>query len=208
MDKDIKEKEAKQYIKFVIMYIILLIYLYCFAIILKRFAFNDLHSLILSSVLYIPILLYVYISTRKRNITAGDIGITKDNWEFVLIFLSLYIFLFFYKREYTLNNIINWIFYLVCTGITEEIIFRGYIYERSKQFMSRKQAILWNCLLFTIMHIAPQSVLQGFTFKDGLLYFINNIGGMSFITWIFIIIKEKSNTILIPVLLHAIINYL
>lgn len=198
----------KEYIYFFFTYFAFCIYLYFVAIILKNFTKNMLSYLIVSSALYIPAFMYVYISAKRRNITAKDMGITKDSLGIVIILALLYVGLFIYKGEYTLDSVMKWVFFLVCTGIAEELIFRGYVYERTKQFMARRQAILWNCLLFTFMHISPQAVLQGLTAKGIISYFHYNIIGMSLHTLIFIRIKEKTNTIWIPVILHSIINFI
>lgn len=205
---DTPKNKIKESIQFFFTYLMLFVYLYFFATILKKFASNQLNNLIISIILYIPVLIYIYISAKKRNISSNDMGLTKDGINIVVILLFIYVGLFIYKGEYTSDNIIEWLFFLICTGITEELIFRGYIYERSKHFMSRKQSIFWNCLLFTFVHISPQMVLQGLTVKGIILYLQHNLVGFSFLSVIFIIIKEKTNTIWIPVVLHSIVNFL
>lgn len=205
---DISKKNLKAHIKFFFSYFLLFIYLYFFAIILKSFTSNKLSYLIISFILYIPVFIYIYIAVRKQNISWNEMGFTKDSIRIVVILAFIYIGLFIYKREYTLEDIIDWIFFLTCTGITEELIFRGYLYEKSKKIMSRKRAIFWNCLLFTFIHISPQSVLQELTAMEIISYFRYNLIGMSLMTIIFIKIKEKTNTIWIPIILHSILNFI
>lgn len=204
----LKKNKTKEYIYFFFIYFIFFIYLYFGAIILKNFYKNMLSHLIASFILYIPVFIYIYFSAKIRNITAKDMGVTKDCLGIVIILMLFYIGLFMIRGEYTLDKTMKWVFFFVCTGITEELIFRGYVYERSKQFMTRRQSFLWNCLLFTIIHVSPQIVLRGLTIEEVILYVPNNIVVMSLITLTFIIIKEKTNTIWIPVILHSIINFI
>lgn len=201
-------KNKKEYVKFLFTYILIFIYFYFFAVILKSFASNGLTRLIITFVLYIPILIYIYISSKNRNISWNDIGFTRESINLVLILSIIYISLFIIKSKFTIEYIIQWVFFIVCTGLPEELIFRGYTYERSKQFMSRMQSIFWNCLLTTFLHTPIKIVLQGLTVGGVVSFLLSNFLTMSLFSIILIIIKEKTNTIWTSVILHSIINFI
>lgn len=125
----------------------------------------------------------------------------------IAIVLSLiYILFFVLHGNYTVNGIYKAFFYLFVIAIPEEIIYRGYIYNNFKKH-NRMFAIIVSGILFGIMHAILPSIIA----EDSLLIMIkemfNQIGGGIFGGFIFIVYLEKSDSIFVPILIHALLDY-
>lgn len=201
-------KNKKEHLKFLFTYLLIFIYFYFCAVILKNFASDELTNLIITFVLYIPIYIYIYISSKNRNLYWNDIGFTGESINLVIILSIIYVSLLIFKSRLNIEYIIQGVFFLICTGLPEELMLRGYTYERSKQFMSRRRSIFWNCLLTTLFHMPIKIVMQGLTVGGMVSFLLSNFLMMSLFSIIFIIIKEKTKTIWTPVILHSIINFI
>lgn len=94
-----------------------------------------------------------------------------------------------------IGNTISVISVLIVAPISEELIFRGYIYNNFRNSIGSIPAILITSALFTLMHF-PR-----FTFDP--LFFVS-----IFLTGtIFGILREKTGSVLVPMLFHAIYNF-
>ena len=82
-------------------------------------------------------------------------------------------------------------FLLVCVlgPITEEILYRGLVYEHCLRFLPVAGAILLNSLLFAVAHGSP--VQMAVAFAAGLL---------------FSLARKKTGTVTVPVIMHILIN--
>jgi membrane protease YdiL (CAAX protease family) len=82
-------------------------------------------------------------------------------------------------------------FLLICVlgPITEEIIYRGLVYERCLRFLPETGAILLNSLLFAVAHGSPAQMAVAF------------IAGL-----LFSFARKKTGTVTAPVIMHIIIN--
>ena len=82
-------------------------------------------------------------------------------------------------------------FLLICIlgPLTEEIIYRGFVYERSMRFLPAAGAVLLNSLLFAAAHGFPAQA--AFAFAAGIL---------------FSLARRKSGTVTAPAVLHIIMN--
>lgn len=116
------------------------------------------------------------------------------------------IILFFLHKDFTITGLYLFFFYLIITGFGEEFIFRGYIYNRLK-VNSRVLAIILSGILWGIGHAILPSVVSHASIIHLLLSMSKEIGGGIICGWYFIYLQEESNTLWIPILVHAILDY-
>ena len=83
------------------------------------------------------------------------------------------------------------VFLLQCVlgPITEELLYRGLVYERCLRFLPETGAILLNSLLFSVAHSSP--VQMAVAFAAGLL---------------FSLARKKTGTVTAPIIMHIIFN--
>lgn len=146
--------------------------------------------------IFLPILYFAYKKYRRYEYIGGY-GIEA-------LSLGISIALIFNITLYNLNKLFNFTnrfdkmeipFYvaLICTGILgpilEEILFRGIVYNKLKEFNTNMTAIIICSILFGIFHMDIINGIYGF--------------GISFIL---IYLYEKHNTLYAPILLHIALN--
>lgn len=133
-----------------------------------------------------------------------ELGIKKSKLSIIL--LAIYILAFILNRDYTVRGIYKAFFYLFIVALPEEVIHRGYIYNSLKKH-NKISAIIISGVLFGIMH----SILPSIISESGLLIMVKNmfnelaggiLGGFMFIFYL-----EKSGSIFVPILIHALLDY-
>ncbi len=124
----------------------------------------------------------------------------------IMILSGIMIILFFLHKDYSIEGFYLFIFYLFFVAFTEEFIFRGYLYNRMCKD-SRITAIIISGFFFGIGHAVLPSVMANADVFQLLLAMVSEVGGGVLIGWYFIVLQERSKTIWIPVLIHAILDY-
>lgn len=124
----------------------------------------------------------------------------------ILILAGVMILLFFLHNDYSIEGFYHFYFYLFFVAFTEEFLFRGYLYNRMRED-SRKYAIIISGICFGIGHAVLPSILTNADLLQLLWAMASTIGGGILSGWYFIILQERSKTIWIPVLVHAILDY-
>lgn len=146
--------------------------------------------------IFLPILCLAYKKYRRHKYISGY-GI-----ESILIGVS--IALIFNITLYNINKVFDFTnrfdkmtipFYvvLICTGILgpilEEILFRGIVYNKLKEFNTNMTAIIICSILFGLFHMDIINGIYGFGISFMLIY-----------------LYEKHNTLYAPILLHIALN--
>jgi len=124
----------------------------------------------------------------------------------ILILSGIMILLFFLHKDYSIEGFYLFVFYLFFVAFTEEFIFRGYLYNRMCKD-SRITAIIISGFFFGIGHAVLPSVMTNADVFQLLLAMASEVCGGVIIGWYFIVLQERSKTIWIPVLIHAILDY-
>jgi len=136
-----------------------------------------------------------------------EFNIDKDPLFMYLLFLLIIpLRAFILYREFTIHpsfQLIKLIEIVLFVGITEEIVFRGWLLNAFLKKLKQWSAILLNSLLFIFIHI-PIWIYFGY---DIYAILINSLGvfGVSIILCILFI---KSKNIIIPIIFHMIWNLL
>ncbi len=129
----------------------------------------------------------------------------KNQYE-ILILLGVMIILFFLHNDYNIRGFYKFFFYLFVVAFGEEFIYRGYLYNKIK-VKSKVLAIILSGILWGIPHALLPSIVSEVNISLFLLSLCSEIGMGIVMGWYFIYLQEKSKTLWIPILVHAILDY-
>lgn len=169
---------------------------------LKEVSLSNIGTALLidcGSMLILPLALII-VYRRKLN----ELGLKKSKLAVVLI--MSYALFFILHGDYTVNGIYTGFFYLFIIALSEEIIYRGYIYNNLKKY-NRIGAIIVSGILFGIMHSILPSIILESSISIMLKDMFNQVGGGIVSGFIFVLYLEKSNSIFVPILIHALLDY-
>lgn len=152
-----------------------------------------------ATMLILPLLLIIF-NRNKLN----ELGINKSKISVVLALI--YVLFFVLHNDYTINGIYKAFFYLFIVALPEEIIFRGYAYNSLKK-NNRISAIIISGIFFGIMHSILPSIISESSILTMIKDMFNQLGGGIVSGFIFILYLEKSNSIFVPILIHALLDY-
>ena len=152
-------------------------------------------------ILLIPcILMIIY----RKNLKEFKLNFTHKNLQYTLITILVVSFLF--HRNFTVRGIYQLFFSLVIVGFGEEFVFHGYVYNQLSKH-NRLCAIIISGFFFGIIHAILPGVLAGKAIGGIGLSMLSEIVGGILMGYYFIYILEKSNSLYIPIFVHAIMNY-
>ena len=150
---------------------------------------------IISFVIFLPIFYLLYKKYKKDR---------KSNYYIESIGYGITIPVIFNITLYNINSIIRFtnrydsntipiVVSIICTAILgpilEEILFRGIVYNKLKEFNKNMTAIILCSIIFGVFHFDIVNSIYAF--------------GVSFM---FIYLYEKYNTLYAPILMHVILN--
>ena len=152
---------------------------------------------LISAIIFIPIFYLVFKKYKKEN---------NYNLKYTLlpIVLGITISLIYNITLFNLNNLINFtdifeisnipiIIEIICAGmigpVIEELVFRGIVYNKLKEFNKPMKSIILASIIFAIFHTNAINMLYAF--------------GVSFM---FIYLYEKYKTLKAPILMHMSLN--
>ena len=121
----------------------------------------------------------------------------------IKVLLIILIIFFFLHNDYSISGVYKFFFYLIFVSFGEEFIFRGYIYNSLKG-KSKVKAVLISGILWGAAHGILPTVLNHSSIIKNM---INEIGGGITTGLFFIYLQEKSGTLWVPVLIHALLDY-
>ena len=154
-----------------------------------------------SAMLLLPTILIII---NRRHLS--DFGLCYESKREIFILLVILILLFICHNDFTITGLYKFLFYLVVVAFGEEFIYRGFLYNRLK-CNSKVVAIILSGTLWGICHAIMPSIIHNADIGKYLLSMCNEIGGGIVFGWYFIYLQEKSKTLWIPILIHAILDY-
>ncbi len=211
--KDIEKKDGYIALSFIVGYFLFsFFYIYLvkdFMLGIKTSIPIELRRLITGIGFYIlpVIIIFIILNVRKQKITT--IGFRREGLKqsIVLgIILTLTISLIHIMKNKELNLIIyNIIFYIILLGFSEEIVFRGFLWPRFVASFGKRKGTILSGIFFGIMHSPLNIVLKG-TFIPIAIF--NEIGGGVLYSLLFIYIYTRNNNIVLPAVIHGILDFL
>lgn len=138
----------------------------------------------------------------RKNLS--ELGIVKSKLS--LILFGIYLIFFIMHGDFSLSGCYKAFFYICIVAAPEEIIYRGYLFSKLKPF-NRLFAILISGSLWGIMHSILPGILAGTDLSIILTSMISEIGGGIFGGFILICLFEYSGSLLVPIMIHALLDY-
>lgn len=165
--------------------------------------------ILLQLLILLPIII-VYLTTNFKNLKLS----IKNNIKFKIIVKKIFLTIMFsagvifiifpLKAGNSLNLKIIYMVQLLIYALPEEILFRWFFQEKFEQIISNKFiATLVVALLFALLHL-PNDLSP----STNIISIIFSLGSRTTGHFFFNFIKEKSDSIVVPSIVHAIYNYL
>lgn len=206
-------------IKLVIMYISLYLYEVIIGVIwnynAKKIMINksNVQQLIIITLLQLLMLLPIIVGTLATNLKNIKLSINNNlklkkisrKIFFAIMFSAGVIFILFpLKASRDSEFKIIYMVKLLILALPEEILFRWFFQEKFEQIISNKFiATLVVALLFALLHL-PNDLSP----STNIISIIFSLGSRTTGHFFFNFIKEKSDSIVVPSIVHAIYNYL
>ncbi len=133
-----------------------------------------------------------------------DLNLKYTSKKEIYILSIILIIFFFLHNDDSITGFYKFFFYFIVVSFGEEFIYRGYIYNKLKE-KSVIQAIIISGILWGVNHAILSSVVDNSNILKGMIY---EMGGGILSGWYFIYIQEKSGTLWIPILIHALQDYI
>lgn len=176
---------------------------------------SDIQQLIIVALLQLLMLLPIIVGTLATNLKNIKLSINNNLKPKIIsrkIFLTIMfsagvIFILFpLKASGDSEFKIIYMIISLILALPEEILFRWFFQKKFEQIISNKFiATLIPGLLFSIIHLFGPNSLNSST---NMLLMIFSLGNRTTGHFFFNFIKEKSNSIVVPTIVHAIYNYL
>ena len=162
----------------------------------------------LATMILFPILVIIFCRTKMSSLC-----INKTNKWLCAVLLSVYISFFFSIHNFTASGLYNAVYILISVAFGEELFFRGWSYLRLKQY-SPKLAIIISGSFFGASHVIYPAILNDWSILQIITYGLfggaevsTNILGGIIGGLMFILLLELGENLLVPVLIHALLNY-
>ncbi|MEG1351370.1 MAG: CPBP family intramembrane glutamic endopeptidase [Bacilli bacterium] len=158
----------------------------------------------LSSSLMVIIIIFI---TFMKKQSLSRIGITKNNSKLAIILLCIYFGMFFIKGDYSLVGIYKCFFYLIIVSLTEELIFRGYLFTELERELPTYLAIIISGMMWGAMHAFMPIIMNNYSFIQSVNAILSELGGGILGAVIYVYIYKKSKSLTIPIMIHAILDF-
>ncbi|WP_346870115.1 CPBP family intramembrane glutamic endopeptidase [Clostridium sp. UBA5119] len=153
------------------------------------------------------VIIIISIMLRKKqslNIT----GTTRNGKIVACILFAIYIGIFFIKGDFSLAGIYKPFFFLIVVGFSEEFIFRGYVFTELDKELPTYLAIIISGMMWGAMHAAIPIIINNYSGIQSFSAIISELGGFAVVGSIFALLYKKSNSLIVPILVHALYDYL
>lgn len=203
----------KQFVLTVFVAVVALIWFYMVS---KFFFYNNMlisiHSVTWDNIFiklevdYLAMLFFptIIIIINRKNIK--DYNLKLESKKEIIILLAVMITFFILHNDFTIRGFYKFFFYLIIISFSEEFLFRGFIYNRLKT-KSVVKAIILSGMLWGIGHAILPSIQSEKSIIQTLFAMRNYVFGGILSGWYFIYLQEKSKTIWVSVLIHALLDY-
>ncbi|MBL1225787.1 CPBP family intramembrane glutamic endopeptidase [Enterococcus sp. BWR-S5] len=137
-----------------------------------------------------------------------EFGLTKKSSVAVIVLSIVYSILFIYNNDFTLEGYYTFFYFLVFVAFSEEFLYRGYLFNKIDQEYGFWISVIISGLFFGIGHAMLPTIMQGESLSFFITQAMSNILGQGiFSSLLFSLAFKKSSNLLVPVLIHAILDY-
>lgn len=153
------------------------------------------------------LLIFGFMLIRGRSLS--EVGFTSNSRFLSVSLLVVYLGLFLLHGDFSVKGIYRAFFFLIVVAFVEEFIFRGFLFTIIDREYGFWKAVIISGLLFGAMHGLLPTIVANGSFMDLLANISDNLLGQGvFGTLIFAYAYKKSGTLFVPILIHAILDYL
>ncbi|MEG2656859.1 MAG: CPBP family intramembrane glutamic endopeptidase [Clostridium sp.] len=158
----------------------------------------------LANLLIVIIIMSIMLRKKQSlNIT----GTTRNGKIVACILFAIYIGIFFIKGDFSLAGIYKPFFFLIVVGFSEEFIFRGYLFTELDKELPTYLAIIISGMMWGAMHAAIPIITNNYLVTQSLSVIISTLGGYTAAGAIFVLLYKKSNSLIVPILVHALLDF-
>lgn len=158
----------------------------------------------LANLLIVIIIMLIMLRKKQSlNIT----GTTRNGKIVACILFAIYIGIFFIKGDFSLAGIYKPFFFLIVVGFSEEFIFRGYLFTELDKELPTYLAVIISGIMWGTMHAFLPIILNNYSDIQSFIAIISTFGGYTAAGAIFVLLYKKSNSLIIPILVHALLDY-
>lgn len=106
------------------------------------------------------------------------------------------------------DNFWIFLFFLICIGFVEEIIFRGFLQTRIEELMKSKwTSTIFVGIMFGLMHVPIQMIQADMSLIEFIVYDLGHLIITSLMHIYFVYLYTRDKNIIAPTVAHAIINF-
>ncbi len=150
---------------------------------------------------------YCFIFAESKRYLNIKCSFKLGNVRFLIFLACIYILLFFIKDDYSVKGVYIFIFYLIVIAFTEELLIRGYLFTTLNLSLNFWPAAIISGAIWGIMHVPLRAVLHNYMLADWISAILSEISGGALAGAGFAYLLLKGNTIFIPIIFHAILDY-
>ncbi|MEW8994076.1 lysostaphin resistance A-like protein [Clostridium sp.] len=158
----------------------------------------------LANLLIVIIIMSIMLRKKQSlNIT----GTTRNGKIVACILFAIYIGIFFIKGDFSLAGIYKPFFFLIVVGFSEEFVFRGYLFTELDKELPTYLAIIISGMMWSAMHAIIPIIINNYSGIQSFSAIISTFGGYTAAGAIFALLYKKSNSLIVPTLVHALLDF-
>ncbi len=140
---------------------------------------------------------------QSLNIT----GTTRNGKISAYILFAIYMGIFIIKGDFSLAGIYKPFFFLIIVSFSEEFIFRGYLFTELDKELPTYLAVIISGIMWGAMHATLPIIINDYSVTQSVSVIIKELGGFTAVGAIFALLYKKSNSLIIPILVHALLDF-
>ncbi|WP_346930086.1 CPBP family intramembrane glutamic endopeptidase [Clostridium sp.] len=155
--------------------------------------------------LLIVIIIMSIILRKKQSLNIT--GTTRNGKIVACILFAIYIGIFFIKGDFSLAGIYKPFFFLIVVGFSEEFVFRGYLFTELDKELPTYLAVIISGMMWGAMHATLPIIVNNYSGIQSFSTIISTFGGYTAAGAIFALLYKKSNSLIVPTLVHALLDF-
>ncbi|WP_346887702.1 CPBP family intramembrane glutamic endopeptidase [Clostridium sp. UBA1056] len=152
------------------------------------------------------VIIVISIMLRKKQ-SLNIAGITKNGKIVACILFAIYMGIFFIEGDFSLAGLYKPFFFLIVVGFSEEFVFRGYLFTELDKELPTYLAVIISGMMWGAMHATLPIIVNNYSGIQSINAIISQLGGCIFAGAIFALLYKKSNSLIIPILVHALLDF-
>lgn len=156
------------------------------------------------SLLVVMIIILILVIEKKTFYLSGT---NKNGKRCSLLLFMVYIGIFIIQGDYSISGIYPCFFYLVVVAFSEEFIFRGYIFTELEKEIPTYLAVIISGVMWGAMHAFLPAIIKDYSIIQFLNAILSEIGGGIIAGAMFTWLYKKSNSLILPIIVHALLDY-